>query len=197
MTFRFTLPTSTVATVMSASIASVALAGCAPAPKPAQPTERQVGMAAVTEFEPAQRGKAVTLQGTDTDGKQLNSDDLRGKVIVVNLWYAACGPCRAEAPVLKTVTDEFADQGVTGIGLNTRDSAETAAAFEQKFGINYPTIVDSHGKAVAELTKYISARAVPVTVILDHDGRVAARNIGIVNESVLRGLVKKVVAEKA
>lgn len=196
---RRTTRAAAIATSMaltSTALASIMLSGCAATPKPPAPTERRIGGAAVTEFEPAQRGKPVTLQGTDTTGKTINSADLRGKVIIVNLWYAACGPCRAEAPALKSVTDDLAKDGVTGLGLNTRDSAATAAAFEKKFEINYPTIVDNDGKAVAELTKYISARAVPVSVILDQQGRVAARNIGIVNESNLRTMVKKVLAEQ-
>lgn len=115
--------------------------------------------------------------------------------MVVNLWYAACGPCRAEAPDLVALAQDHAGNGVKFLGLNTRDNAETAAAFERSFAVEYPSILDSDGRVVAGLVGQVSAQAVPTTLVLDRKGRVAARVLGRVEKSTLNALISDVVQE--
>ena len=65
-----------------------------------------------------------------------------GEVLVVNFWYASCAPCRAEAPTCEDLEPEFADEGVSFLGVNVRDQADTALAFDESYGITYPSIID-------------------------------------------------------
>lgn len=128
----------------------------------------------------------VEVTGVDYEGQPVDIADYRGDVVLINTWYASCPPCRAEAPDLVALD---ARDGVQLIGINSRDDAGTAQAFERTFGVEYPSINDSDGKAVAALQGLIAINAVPTTVILDPDGRVYARVIGRVEASTLNALV--------
>ena len=144
----------------------------------------------------AERGAPVELSGTTTDGSEVDLADWRGSVVVVNVWYAACGPCRVEAPDLAAVAAETAPAGVRFVGVNTEDDAGTAAAFERTFSIPYPSVLDAaDGEALLALRGTVPPQAVPSTVILDTRGRPAARVLGRVEPDVLTGLVEDVLAE--
>jgi thiol-disulfide isomerase/thioredoxin len=115
---------------------------------------------------------------TDT-GDVVTSDDLIGDVVVLNFWYAACAPCRTEAPVLESLAQKYADQGVQFYGVNVRDKADTAAGFTKEFGVSYPSLIDADTGTVQ--FAYASASpvtATPTTLVIDKNGRVAARILG-------------------
>lgn len=175
----------------------VALAGCALPGEPGEqgPTRFVAGASTVTVFAPGQRGEPVALAGQDTAGAAVDVATWRGDVVVINVWYAACGPCRVEAPVLVAAAGELAPQGVHFVGLNTRDDAGSAAAFERTFNVSYPTVMDSGGKAAARLPEGVSVQAVPTTLVVDRQGKVAAQVLGTVERSVLDPLISDVLAE--
>ncbi len=128
-----------------------------------------------------QRGPAVDFSG-DTDAEQtLSSDDLRGGVVVLNFWYAQCGPCRVEAPDLVALHDEYADAGVQFVGVNVRDGIDEARTFADKFGIVYPSILDvDDNDVVLAFAGDVPPNAVPTTLVIDQEGRVAARISGAI-----------------
>jgi thiol-disulfide isomerase/thioredoxin len=152
------------------------------------------GDGSVIELPAGKRGDPVVVSGTDSAGKPVSSADFAGKVVVVNLWYAACGPCRDEAPDLAAIAGEYPDT-VAFLGVNTRDDADTAAAFEATFSIPYPSIVDSSGAAVLALRGVAPPNAVPTTLVLDASGRVSARISGRVDPSTLRALIDSAATE--
>ena len=144
----------------------------------------------------ADRGDPVELTGTATDGTEVDLADWRGSVVVVNVWFAACGPCRVEAPDLARVAAETAPAGVRFVGVNTEDDAGTAAAFERTFSIPYPSVLDAaDGVALLALRGTVPPQAVPSTVVLDTLGRPAARVLGRVEPDILTGLVEDVLSE--
>lgn len=145
------------------------------------------GKEGVAEFPEAKRGDPVVVSGVDTDGKELSSKDFRGQVVVLNLWYAACGPCRNEAPDLKKIAEQKTAQF---IGINTRDDAATAKSFERTFTMPYPSIIDQQGDAVLALRGVAVPNAVPFTIVLDKQGRVASRISGTANPSILNTLIE-------
>ena len=113
--------------------------------------------------------------------------------MVMNWWYAACAPCRAEAADLANLSVEFKGD-VEFIGVNVRDSAETALAFDRRFGIEYPSLMDSQsGQVSLAFTGVVSPQAVPTTIVIDRDGRVASRILGRIEPSILRTLIQTVV----
>lgn len=135
--------------------------------------------------------REIHLTGTAFDGTSVDVADFRGSVVILNTWYAACPPCRAEAADLVAAD---AREGVQVIGINGRDDAETAQAFERTFGVSYPSIDDADGKAIATLQGLIAIQAVPTTLILDPHGKVYARVLGQVEPSTLATLIDDAMA---
>ena len=155
------------------------------------------GDGSIVILDPAERVAAPDLVGTTLDGQQLSSAGLAGDVLVVNVWASWCAPCRSEAPSLERLSKEFADQGVSFIGLNTRDSDTSARSFVERFGISYPNVVDRDGVLQLGFRDSLPPRAIPSTLVIDRSGRVAARVLGAVSESSLRGVIEAVADEKA
>lgn len=119
------------------------------------------------------RGEPVHLTGDTLDGGTWSSQDALGKPVVVNVWWSQCGPCRKEMPMLQSAAAEFAGK-VTFVGVNTRDnSADNGLAFERSIGVSYPSIYSPDGQALLALPG-LPASAMPATVILDAEGRIAA-----------------------
>lgn len=161
------------------------IVGCAPGDAAVSPGYVS-GDGTYTEWAPDERGEPVELSGTSFAGEPVDVADHRGEVVLLNTWYAACPPCRKEAPDLVALD---AQDGVQLIGINSRDDAGTALAFDRTFNVEYPSIDDSDGKAIAQLQGLVAINAVPTTLVLDHEGRVAARVIGSVEPSTLQSLV--------
>lgn len=157
------------------------------------------GDGSVTELAADRRGDPVDLAGPATgDAGTIDVTRWRGDVVVVNVWYAACPPCRAEAPDLARIAAEYAGDGVHVVGVNTEDSRATAEAFERQFGIGYPSVLDARsGQALLALRGQVPPGAVPSTLVLDRSGRVSARVLGVVDPSVLRSLLDAALAEAA
>lgn len=152
------------------------------------------GDGSVTEYAPESRGEPVQLEAKLFNGKSVDSSNWQGHVTVLNFWYAACAPCRAEAPELQSLYEKFKDEGVEFYGVNLRDSKPTADAFERNFGITYPSIKDKNGAVLLSMTEYVPPQAVPTTLVLDKKGRVAARILGMADKSTLETLISDAVA---
>ena len=155
------------------------------------------GDGTVSEFAEANRGEPVVWSGPTESGGLLKSDQLTGVVVVMNFWYAGCAPCRAEAPDLVAVTNMFVGKNVQFVGVNVRDTAETARAFDRNFSVTWPSIIDAQsGSAVLAFTGVVTPQAVPTTLVIDKQGRVAARVLGQIEKSTLKALIQRVVDEK-
>jgi peroxiredoxin len=154
------------------------------------------GDGTVTEFDSTQRPTFLPFTGETESGQMLDSNALEGQVVVMNWWYSACAPCRAEAPDLQALYEEFQDQGVQFVGVNVRDTAETALAFDRKFDIGFPSIIDAQSGAVSlAFQGVVSPQAVPTTLVIDKQGKVASRILGRIDSSILKTLIETVVAE--
>ena len=150
---------------------------------------------AVKRIAEAERGEPLELSGSSAEGEALDVAALRGDVVVLNVWYATCPPCRSEAPVLAQLSREYADEGVRFVGVNVRnDSTEAVQAFQDQYGIDYPSIRDTEGTAQLALRGVVPTSP-PSTVVLDREGRVAAVASGEVSEEVLTGLLDEVLAD--
>lgn len=151
----------------------------------------------IVEIAVEERGEPVVFEGIVEDGGTVTSDQYLGQALVVNFWYAACGPCRIEAPHLQTVYEEFTGNGAEFLGINTYDQPATASAFADTYGITYPSIIDVDTGAVKfAFAQVAPVQATPTTLVLDQQGRVAARISGPIDSpSTLRTLVKDLIAE--
>lgn len=153
----------------------------------------------VKEIPVEERGEPVEWAGVTEEGEELSSDDTAGDVTVVNFWYAACGPCRAEAADLESVWQEYQGESVSFVGVNTYDQADTAKAFAERWGVTYPSLIDvNDGSAKLAFAGATSIQATPTTLVLDAEGRVAAVLIGqLEGASILSTLVADTLAESA
>jgi thiol-disulfide isomerase/thioredoxin len=154
------------------------------------------GDGVVIEIPPDERGEPVELSGETLTGDQVDLADRRGSVVVVNVWWAGCPPCRKEAPLLVDASDELPGGGSV-LGINIRDSSkDTALAFERGFGVTYPSIYDPGSKLLLNFPPPFNPRDMPSTVVLDRQGRVAALIRGeIPSKLTLIDLAEKVAAE--
>lgn len=149
----------------------------------------------VQQYEPTAREQVAPLTAALLDGATLNSEDLRGRVTVFNVWGSWCGPCRAEAPELAAAAERLGKRAQF-YGINVRDSPDAARAFERAFDIPYPSVhPDESASAILAFRGVLTAAAVPSTVVVDPDGAVAARVVGQVDTATLLSLVEDVLAE--
>lgn len=149
------------------------------------------GSGVISQVPEDERGKPLELDFTTIDGKNLSLADLRPAPVVINLWYAACPPCRKEAPALAELSNSFGKK-VQFIGANVRDQQAAAQAFISSFQVPYPNMLDTDGAMVALLSGVLPPQATPSTVVLDQQGRAAARVVGEVEKSTLKGLIEDV-----
>jgi thiol-disulfide isomerase/thioredoxin len=153
------------------------------------------GDGTVTEFAAGSRPKAASWSGVTESGDSISSNQLAGVVTVMNFWYAGCPPCRVEMPELIELQDEFLPQGVQFIGVNVRDTAETALAFARKINMNFPSVMDARtGSVVLSFTGVVTPQAVPTTLVIDAEGNVSARVFGKIEKSTLKALIVSAVS---
>jgi thiol-disulfide isomerase/thioredoxin len=125
---------------------------------------------------------APQLSGPKLGGGSLSLAEFRGKVVVVNLWGSWCGPCRREQPELERVWREYRERGVQFLGVNVRDGEVAARAFQEEFGVTYPSFFDPS----AGLTFKLKSQVVPTTYVIDAEGNIAFRLTGRVDAALLR-----------
>ena len=154
------------------------------------------GGGTIVQFPPEQRDELPRITGRLLDGRAFDSDDLAGKVVVYNVWGSWCGPCRKEAPALRQVWEETRRKGVQFVGVNVKDNDSSAIGFEREFGITYPSIRTADSSSALLAFGSALASAVPSTLVVDREGRVAARVVGPTTYGTLNALVGDVLAEK-
>jgi thiol-disulfide isomerase/thioredoxin len=127
-------------------------------------------------YAPENRGDPIVFEGETENGDRISSDDLAGSIVLVNFWYASCGPCRTEADDLNRLYDEYSAQGVEFVGVNIRDDAANALCFETEPEGEYDSILDVGDAAVTlAFARPAPPSTTPTTFLLDREGRVAAR----------------------
>jgi thiol-disulfide isomerase/thioredoxin len=134
----------------------------------------------------SERILAPTLSGKTLDGTNFVSQP--GTITVVNVWASWCSPCRAEAPTL----EEFAinNPKIQFVGILTRDNLSSAQSFVKRFGLTYPTLIDD--AVISSFRGSLPANAIPTTIVIDADGRVAARISGQVTVSAMKEVLEEV-----
>ncbi len=137
---------------------------------------------------PEQRPPAPTLALERADGSMLQLSELRGQVVVVNLWATWCAPCRAEIPYFNTTYESYRAQGVTFLGVSVDEGGWPAVQeFQQEVPLAYPVVLDRRGELWGA---FESMQSLPVTIFIDREGRVASKHIGITDVDRLRANIE-------
>jgi peroxiredoxin len=143
----------------------------------------------------AQRATAPAFSGQLLGGGKFASSQLSGKVAVLNFWGSWCAPCRVETPQFQEVYAQVRDRGVDFLGLNVKETSEQfPRAFVDRFGITFPSLYDPRGEVALAFRDY-PANAIPSTIVLDKQGRVAAVYTGEVSQANLRSVLDRVLKE--
>ena len=144
---------------------------------------------------PQDRASAPGFSGTLLGGGTFSSEELSGDVAVLNFWGSWCGPCRVETPEFQEVYADVRDDGVQFLGLNVKETSEQfALAFVERFGIEFPSLYDPRGEVALAFRDY-PANAIPSTIVLDRQGRVAAVYTGEVSQENRRRVIDRVDGE--
>lgn len=154
----------------------------------------------VQQLAAAERTTTVALSGVTIDGGTWSmAQDGKGKVVVVNVWGSWCPPCVEETPQLQRVWASRNEEGksVAFVGVNIKESPATAAAFIRANGVTYPSTSDSASGGQPVLALQGRAPATPSTLVLDRQGRLAARILGATTASTLTALINDIVAEQS
>jgi len=150
------------------------------------------GDGSIVLIAPEERGPAPDLVGPTLEGGEFRLSDHLGEVVVLNVWASWCAPCRAEAPVLESAWRQVRDDGVQFVGLDTRDTDEAARAFLEAYDVTYPNVIDADGRLQLLFSDTLPPQAIPSTLVVDRQGRVAGRIIGRVTEPTLLALIEDV-----
>ena len=123
----------------------------------------------------------------DLSGNPVTLAHWRGKVLVVNFWATWCVPCREEIPDFVRLQKEFGDKGVQFVGI-AADQADKVSAFASELQINYPLLIGNF--AALELAKRVGNKisALPFTIVLNREGRLVHRQLGILKVDKLRSI---------
>lgn len=186
--------------VLAIGLAAVVLTGCSTDPNSVAEQARSgsrkgyiSGDGRVELIPVDRRAEPVTLEGTLLDGAAWTSTTARGRPLVVNVWASWCGPCAAEAPVLRSVSEAIEFTGKVGwIGINLREPAPNGLAQVKAWRHTYPSLSDEAGVTLLALQG--KAATMPSTLVLDAEGRIAARVLGPVTSSTLTGMIEDVLA---
>lgn len=154
-----------------------------------------VGDQNIIVLAPDKRPTPGALHGPTVDGGTADVAALKGHVVVLNVWGSWCPPCRAEAPGLQAASQALAPKGVKFLGIDIREPGRDGAqAFQRTYGITYPSLYDESSDTLLALRGVVAANAIPSTIVLDGQGRIAARVSGKVTKDTLVDIVDDVVA---
>jgi cytochrome c biogenesis protein CcmG/thiol:disulfide interchange protein DsbE len=120
------------------------------------------------------------------DGPDLRLSSYRGKVVLLDFWATWCDPCREEIPHLVELQQRYGDRGLQVIGVSMDDSADPVRPFYQQFHMNYPVVMGT--AKTGEL--YGGVLGLPITFLIDRDGRIYSKHIGATDAAVFEKEIK-------
>jgi thiol-disulfide isomerase/thioredoxin len=175
--------------LVAAFSALLLLAGCGNTGAKTAGEDFIAGNGATSYISTGDRIAAPKLTGMTLLGEKYTLPN--NQMAVINVWASWCSPCRAEEPTLAAMAQKYPD--VNFLGILTRDNPVNAEAFVRKNKSPYPTLIDD--SALIGFSKSLPANAIPTTLVLDKNGKVAGRISGAVTIASLTELLEKVKSE--
>jgi cytochrome c biogenesis protein CcmG/thiol:disulfide interchange protein DsbE len=140
-----------------------------------------------TQVDPSKHGIAPDFSLTDLDGRKITLDAYRGKVVLLNFWATWCEPCRAEIPRFIQFQNTYGTQGLQVLGISMDDDSKPVHKFRDEFRLNYPVAMGD-----AKLGEsYGGVLGLPITFLIDPQGRIFAKHIGAVDPAIIENELRK------
>ena len=136
---------------------------------------------------------APDFTGTTVEGETVALSDLKGKIVLVNIFASWCGPCRVEAPHLVEVYNSIDKEKIEFVGLNLQESPGAVVDFRDEFFIDFPLVLDEGG----DLTNIYSPIGLPTTWFIDQDGVIRFTFSGPMTKESLQVILDDVEAGRA
>lgn len=124
---------------------------------------------------------------TDLSGAKLSLSAYRGKVVLLDFWATWCGPCKTDIPHFMEMQSRYGDRGLQVIGISMDDEEKLVREFQQQFHMNYPVAMGNADLA----SLYGGILGLPITFVIDRQGRITARHIGETEASVFEAEIRK------
>jgi cytochrome c biogenesis protein CcmG/thiol:disulfide interchange protein DsbE len=141
---------------------------------------------------PAARKTAVDFSLPGRDGKALKLSSLKGKVVLLDFWATWCTGCKVEIPWFIEFDKAYRAKGLAAVGVSMDDEGwKTIEPYLKKNPISYPIVAGNFDTAAP-----YNITALPVTVLIDRKGRVAAQHVGVVDKKSFEVELKQLLAER-
>lgn len=131
----------------------------------------------------------------DLQGHMQNSQQWHGKILVINFWASWCEPCKEEIPAFIAWQQRYADQGLQFVGIAV-DDHDAVQAFLQPLAINYPMLIAGDAGATLSMQLGDVLGVLPFSLIVDQQGGIVHRQLGILTEKELANLIEPLLTGK-
>jgi peroxiredoxin len=134
-----------------------------------------------------QAGPAPDLSLQSLDGRQVSLSQYRGSVVLINFWATWCPPCKGEIPALEAAYRAHKDRGFVILGVDVGEPGPVVQTFVRRMGISYVVLLDEQERM---LVRY-GGLGLPMSVLVDRDGIIRERHIGVISEAELQKYLDK------
>lgn len=136
--------------------------------------------------------KAPPLAGNDADGKPINLSDHQGKVVLLSFWHSHCPPCRALFARERTLTERFAGKPFVLLGVNSDGSVEEMVKCQKTSKLTWSSCWDGPEARICSAWK---VDRFPTLILIDRDGVVRYRQVGIPAEGALEAKIEELLGK--
>ena len=124
-------------------------------------------------------------------GTKVALSDLKGQVLLINVWATWCPPCRVEMPTIQAAYEQYHDQGFTVLAVNLQEDPSAVAAFMREHQLTFPALLDSDG----QISRTYQAVSLPSSFFVDRRGVIRAVYHGPMPRSIIAGTVEQLLRE--
>lgn len=127
----------------------------------------------------------------DAAGKSMRLAELKGKVVLLNFWATWCGGCQVEIPWFIDFQNKYQERGLAVVGVSMdADGWKSVRPYLKEKNVNYSIVIGNE-----EIAKRYGVEAMPVTLLIDRDGKVAATHLGLVSKADYQAEIETLLAE--